>query len=237
MKKKDGNLRRSLFVPEGQPVTAFNIDEKGFAKMDTFDGLAQKNSRTWQLIAICSMIAFFLSIAVLVWAVHQPKTVPVIVTVNGEGNANYIGKVDKSLYGSNKIPEIHKIAQIKNLVTSMFTQVIDEEAQQNYINQAGCLVQGGAATQLNDFFTAHNPFQTMGSYVSAVSVEEPLKQSEKTFIVYFNVKVSTYAGYVISNKRYSMLVTIDYFNMTLENPLGGYITNFDLKEVEKNRKY
>lgn len=224
---------RSLFVPDGQPTSAFNGDKNGMAKMDTVEGLAQKNSRMWQIIAICSLSAFLLSILVLIWAVNMPKTVPIIVTVNSEGNANYIGKVDKSLYGKTKIPEIHKESQIRHLVEYMFTQVIDEEAQQTYINQAAAIVQEGAVNQLNDFYTANNPFATMGTYVSTVDVEQPLKQSEKIYIIYFNVKTSTVTGYVVSDNRYSMLVTLDFYNMTIENPLGVYVTNFDLKKLDK----
>lgn len=224
-------MARTMYVPEGQPVTAFNGDEKGMALMDSHEGLAQKNSRMWQIISLVSLSAFFVALGVNIWAVNLPKTVPVIVTVNGEGQADYIGKVDKASYNTGQIPDVHKYYQIRKLVESMFTWYVDEDAQQLAVRQAESLVQGGAAQQLDMFFRQNNPFQNMGKLVSSVEIEPSMKQTENTFITYFDVTYKTTGGSVSQKSRYSILTTIGYFRMSIENPLGVYITNFDLRKI------
>lgn len=226
-------MARSMYVPEGQPVTAFNGDEKGVALMDTHEGLAQKNSRMWQIIALVSLSAFFLALGVNIWAVNLPKTVPVIVSVNGDGRADYIGKVDKASYNTSQIPDIHKYYQIRTLIESMFTWYTDAEAQQKAVETAERIVQQGAVQQLDQFFTRNNPFQNMGKLISVVDIEPPMKQTENTFITYFDVTLKTTGGTEAQKTRYSILTTIGYFSMSVENPLGVYVTNFDVREISR----
>jgi hypothetical protein len=78
-------MPQSFYVPEGANGTAFTRDDHNLERADTIDGLAQKNARIWQIIAL----------GILIYAVILPKTVPVAVTVNPEGEAAYIGKIDK----------------------------------------------------------------------------------------------------------------------------------------------
>lgn len=224
-------MSRTMYVPDGQPVTAFNGDEKGVALMDTHEGLAQKNSRMWQIISLVSLSAFFVALGVNIWAVNLPKTVPVIVSVNSEGQADYIGKVDKAAYNTSQIPDIHKYYQIHSLIENMFTWYTDEEAQMKAVSDAGKIVQQGAVQQLDLFFQTNNPFQNMGKYITVVDIEPTMKQTENTFITYFDVTLKTVGGIEVSRLRYSILTTIGYFNMSIENPLGVYITNFDIKEI------
>ena len=90
------------------------------------------------------MAVAFLCIGLFAYAVNLPKMVPVVVTVDGEGRANYVGKVDKSLYGNTAIPESAKYYQMKRLIRDMFTKLIDANAQQSYIAEASAIVQKGA---------------------------------------------------------------------------------------------
>lgn len=222
----------------GKKVNAdgsYNIEM--VAAADTIQGLSQKNARMWQIIALVSLVSFFISLGICFYAVRLPKTVPVIVTVDTNGNATYVGKVDKSYWGKSSIPEHHKTYQVKKLVSNMFTWVIDRNAQNNYIATAQNICQGNALHQLDTFFRENNPFDHIGYETQSVEMEEPLKQTNNTYVLYFNV--NTYKdGYLSQSKRYSILATINYFEVTEEtkdlNPLGVYITSFDVKEVVKN---
>jgi type IV secretion system protein VirB5 len=89
-------MPQSFYVPGGSNGTAFTQDDHNFEMADTVDGLAQKNTRMWQIVAMVSLSSFFIALGVLVYAVTLPKTVPVVVTVNPEGEAAYVGKIDKS---------------------------------------------------------------------------------------------------------------------------------------------
>lgn len=233
-------MAQTFFVPNGTNTTAFSTDDKGLEVSDTINGLAQKNARMWQIIALVSLSSFFIALGILIYAVNLPKTIPIVVTVNPEGAAQYIGKVDKSLYGKNTIPEIAKTYQIETLLKNMFTIVIDKDAQNDYILQANSLVQAGAITQLDTFFRQNNPFLNFGKEIQSIEIEALLKQTDKTYFVNFNVTKKTIDGYVKYNTLYSALINIDYFEPNLDNSknkypniLGVYITNFDIKERNK----
>lgn len=225
-------MSSSIFVPGNEDKTPFNVDRNNKIMSDTINGYAQKNARMWQIIALVSLSSFIISLFFLGVAANQPKTVPVIVTVNDEGKTSYVGKVDKSFYNTDQIPEIAKVYQIKHLIQNMFTWVTDSSAQKLYIKQAGDICQGGAVQQLNAFYSSRNPFKYIGEQTCTVDIEEPLKQSDKTYIVYFTTHVKTTAGFEVGGAKYSMLVTMNFFNISEGNPLGIYITNFDVKEQE-----
>ena len=232
------------FIPESNPETPFNTRQVKSKKnkdgsynkeavyvVGTLQATYQKNARMWQIIALVSLTSFFISLGICIYAVRLPKTVPVIVTVDNDGYANYVGKVDKSYWGRSSIPENAKTYQIKKLIGNMYTWVIDKKAQQSYINECGAICQGQAINQLDTFFLENNPFDFIGYKTQSVQIEEPLKQTERTYVVYYNV-LTYEKGSLIDNKRFSMLATLDYFQGTPEsNPLGIYISNFDIKAV------
>jgi type IV secretion system protein VirB5 len=228
-------MAQLFYASEGTNGTAFTEDDRNLETADTINGLAQKNARTWQIIALVSLASFFISLGILIYAVNLPRTVPVVVTVNPEGEAVYAGRIDKSLYGSASVPDIAREYQIKRLLNRMHQWVIDKDAQQAYISEAMALVQSSAARQLDLFFRSNNPFTHLGERTRSVLIESPLKQTEKTWIVYFTTIEKNRSGYETRRTRWSALVNIDSYEPTPENPLGIYITNFDLKSVEEKK--
>jgi type IV secretion system protein VirB5 len=226
-------MPQSFYVPEGSNGTAFTQDDHNLEMADTLDGLAQKNARMWQLIAILSLSSFFISLGILIYAVSLPKTVPVVVTVNPEGEAAYAGKIDKSSYGKAAIPDIAKEYQVKRLLTKMHQWVADKEAQQAYISEAASVVQSSAVKQLDHFFRSNNPFAEFGNKTRSVTIEPPLKQTEKTYIVYFTTLEKFRSGYEGKKIRWNALINLDQYEPSIENPLGLYITNFDIKAIEE----
>lgn len=232
-------MAMKIFAPDlDATVTPFNqsqqtnkkIDTQTIAMADTIQGISQKNARMWQIIALVSLLSFFISLGICLYAIHLPKTVPVIVTVDTQGQATYIGAVDKSYWGKDKIPENAKVYQFKRLVANMFTWVTDKNAQNQYIHECEKICQGNAMTLLNDFYHENNPFNWIGIKTRSVVMEEPLRQTERTYVMYFNI-ITYDQGKEESNERFSMLVTFDYFQgVPKDNPLGIYITNFDIKK-------
>jgi type IV secretion system protein VirB5 len=228
-------MPQSFYVPEGTNGTAFTQDDHHLEMADTINGLAQKNARTWQIIALVSLASFFISLGILMYAVNLPKTVPVVVTVNPEGETSYVGKIDTSRYGSSSVPDIAREYQIKRLLGRMHQWVIDKDAQHAYISEAMSIVQSNAIRQLDLFFRSNNPFAQLGDKTRSVIIEPPLKQTEKTWIVYFTTIEKNRNGYEVNRTRWSALVNIDSYEPTPENPLGIYITNFDIKSVEEKK--
>jgi type IV secretion system protein VirB5 len=223
------------YASEGTNGTAFTQDDKNLETADTINGLAQKNARTWQIIALVSLASFFVSLGILIYAVTLPKTVPVVVTVNPDGEAAYAGRIEKSQYGAATIPDIAREYQIKRLISRMHQWVIDREAQQAYISEAASIVQSNAIRQLDLFFRSNNPFAGFGDKTRSVLIEPPLKQTEKTWIVYFVTTEKNRGGYETKKTRWSALVNIDSYEPKPENPLGIYITNFDIKSIEEKK--
>ena len=112
----------------------------------------------------------------------------------------------------------------------MYTIVIDKNAQQEYIAEANSIVQRGAVQQLDLFFRQNNPFENFGEYVQSVEIQQPLKQTDKTYFVNFEVLRKNPDGYAIYSEDYTALINIDFFeNVPESNPIGIYITNFDIK--------
>lgn len=206
------------------------------AAADTIYGMSMKSARTWQIIAIISIIGFLFSCFIVLYAVKLPKTIPVIVTVDSTGNATYVGKVDDSYWRNTQanIPENHKTYQVKKFINNLFTWVIDSNAQNGYIRECEYLCQGNAASQLHNYILENNPFDNIGVITKTVNQQEPLRQTENSYVVFFTV--NTYRnGYLYSQKNYSVLLTLGFFDVTDQtkdlNPLGVYITSFDIKEV------
>lgn len=223
----------SLFnIPDADPVTSFNSDKPGknaVLMASTIQGNYQRNAVMWQIIALVSLLSFFISLGIIVYAIHLPKTVPVVVTVNGEGRASYVGAIDKGSYGRQSIPEIAKVYQIKHFIERMNTWVVDRNGQNILIKDAQSVVQEGAIGQLDSFFRANNPFNNFGQRIRIVKMEEPLRQSENLYYVRFETILKTASGDTIANEPWTMLVTLGYYQPSPSNPLGLYITNFDLK--------
>jgi type IV secretion system protein VirB5 len=227
---------RSFFAPEGGSHTAFNQTSQELSLHETIQATAQRNARTWQIVALASMSSFLISLALMFYAVNIPKNIPVIVTVNPEGEARYVGKVDRSLYGNTAVPEIAKEYQIKKLITRMHTWVIDLQAQRMYVSETQAVVQAGAIRQLDSFYRADNPYDHTGKETQSVQMEPLLKQTDNTYICYFRVIRRSVNGYELSNAKWTALVNIDAYEASPENPLGVYITNFDLKQITEENK-
>lgn len=243
------NSNTKTFFPDGDfSPTPFNIlrvrrdstsksgnyNHEMLAAADTIQGLSQKNARMWQIIALFSLSSFFISLFICFYAVRLPKTIPVIVTVDNNGSATYVGKVDSSYWGKSNIPEHHKSYQVQKLISNMYTWVIDGNAQSTYIKECENICQGAALNQLNSFFRENNPFDWLGVRTQSVKMDAPLKQTSNTYVIYYDV-LTYQQGRLMQTLRYSALVTLGYYEVTDEtknlNPLGVYVTSFDIKPV------
>ena len=205
---------------------------KDFELVNEYNTVMQQTARTWQIVAVSSLLSFFIALGVIIYAFTLPQTVPVIVTVSPDGEASYIGKVDKSSYGNTAVPEIAKEYQIRKLISCMFSWFIDRNAQNHNIEQAFEITESAAKRELDLFYRTNNPFEYFGERTRAVSFDPVLKQTEKTYIVNFTVTERFISGYEGRTVKYTALVNIDHYQATQNNPLGLYVTNFDIKQME-----
>lgn len=210
------SLKKKLDNKKNTKNGSYNTEMLSMA--DTIQGISQKNARMWQIIALVSLSSFFISLF--------------------NGSATYVGKVDKSYWGRSNIPEHHRTYQVKKLISNMYTWVTDANAQQSYIRECENICQGSALNQLNTFFMTNNPFDWIGTKTQTVKMDEPLKQTERTYVIYYDV-ITFQNGYEVERKRFSALMTLGYFEVTEEtkdlNPLGVYITSFDIQPVQTTK--
>jgi type IV secretory pathway TrbF-like protein len=224
-------MANTIFTPEGGNGTPFTRDNQGLDLLDTVNGMAQRSARTWQVVALCALAAFFIALGVLVYAETLPRTVPVLVALEPTGKAINIGAVDSSNYHT-PIPEIARTYMIKQLINNTHTWVTDKDAQNRYIAEAQASVQRGAINELDQFFREHNPFTYFGQMTQSVDIEPIHRQADKTYLTYFKVTRRNAQGTPVAASRYSILVNLDEFAPTGANPLGIFITNFDIKLLE-----
>jgi hypothetical protein len=76
----------------------------------------------------------------------------------------------------------------------------------------------------------------MGQRIRTVDLEPPLKQTDNTYNIYFTTVEKSTAGFELNRIKWTALVNLDSFEPTPNNPLGIYITNFDIKPLEGNNK-
>ena len=85
-------MSSKVFVPQGTNQTPFNPQLQHF---DYICGQVIKENRLLKFIVVVSVLAFFLSIGITMYAVSQPDSIPGLVTMNDFGGIQYIGPVSR----------------------------------------------------------------------------------------------------------------------------------------------
>jgi hypothetical protein len=62
-------MAQSFYIAEGSNGTAFTQDDHNLEIADTINGIAQKNARTWQIVALVSLASFFIALGILIGTV------------------------------------------------------------------------------------------------------------------------------------------------------------------------
>jgi type IV secretion system protein VirB5 len=94
-------MSSKVFVPQGTNQTPFNPQLQHF---DYICGQVIKENRLLKFIVVVSVLAFFLSIGITMYAVSQPDSIPVLVTMNDFGETQYIGPVSRKNYQNFNVP-------------------------------------------------------------------------------------------------------------------------------------
>ena len=71
----------------------------------------QKN-RLLKFIVVVSVLAFFLSIGITMYAVSLPDSIPVLVTMNDFGETQYIGPVSRKNYQNFNVPKSNRPSRL-----------------------------------------------------------------------------------------------------------------------------
>ena len=125
-------MSSKVFVPQGTNQTPFNPQLQHF---DYICGQVIKENRLLKFIVVVSVLAFFLSIGITMYAVSQPDSIPVLVTMNDFGETQYIGPVSRKNYQNFNVPEVAIQAQVKEFISLSNTLSTDKTVMKNAVNK------------------------------------------------------------------------------------------------------
>ncbi len=222
------------FPPKGTNETPFNPQLQHF---DFICGQVMKENRILKLVAVVSVLAFFLSIGITLFAVAQPDSIPVLVTMNDFGETQYIGPVSRKNYQNFNVPEVAVQAQVKEFVNLMNTLSTDKAVMKKSVNKTYHLLTSTTASKYSTLVREDNPFKDFGSRTKEVLFQtEPLKVSSDTYQVDYQIVTRQLSGQLMSNESFRAVITVKMLQPSEEdikdNPLGIYITAFDMKPID-----
>ena len=201
---------------------------------------AQKNSdRRFRFFAIVGCAGFLLAIIVLVVAIRQPKTVPLVITVSDWGEAKYVGNVSRNSYLGIKVPEIAIEYQLRKFVSNLYSVPSDPQVLKNNLNDcyASCTV--ASSQKLSNRLKENNPLKKFGSVYKTVDIESVLQLTRDSYQVDFLVnntdKVESRNTRIRTRGVLSVKLMEPAKDDLIKNPLGIYITDFDFKELGEEK--
>ncbi len=222
------------FLPKGNASTPFNPQLQHF---DMICGQVMKENRILKYVVIISCLAFFVSIGITFYAVSLPESVPVLITMNDFGETKYIGAVSRKNYQNFNVPEVAVQYQVKEFISLYNTLSTDKTVMKKAINKTYHLLTSTTASKYSSLVKETKPFEDFGERTREVFFQtEPLQLSRDTYQVDYTVTTRSLQGHVSDETNYRALITIKVLQPSDEdirdNPLGIYITSFDMKPLE-----
>ncbi len=227
-------MSSKTYNPKGTNDTPFNPQLQHF---DFICGQIINENRILKFVVVAAVLSFFLSIGICIYAVAQPDSIPVLVTMNDFGETQYIGPVSRKNYQNFNVPEVAVQAQVKEFVILMNTLSTDKTVMKKAVNKTYHLLTSTTASKYSTLVKEDNPFKEFGSRTKEVLFQtEPLKVSGDTYQVDYQIVTRQLSGQIMDNVSYRAVITIKLLQPADEdikdNPLGIYITAFDMKPID-----
>lgn len=221
------------YYPSSKKATPFN------PTLDHFDmicGQVMKENRILKIVTICACISFVLSIAITLYAVSLPDSIPVLVTLNDFGEPQYIGEVSKKNYQNYSVPEIAVKYQVKQFVSLYYTLSTDRGVMDKNVKKMNHMLTNQTSSKYSIMVKEEKLFDGFGSIMREVVFEtEPMKVSNNTFQVDFHLITRSMSGSNLVEEKKRALVTTDCMipskDDVYENPLGIYVTSFEITSI------
>ena len=183
----------------------------------------------WRVTAIASLALAAVAVVGLAWEASQNHIVPYVVQTDKLGDAVAISRADIAAPAS---PALIR-AQLANWISNTRSVYTDAAAEKRIVTEAYALVNGRsrAAAQLNDWFSAHNPFERARNDIVTVAVESVQPISGNTWRIEWREDTASRTGSGQSSQEWQATVTVSVNPPTtaaeiLANPVGLYIDNY-----------
>ena len=223
------------YPPKGTNTTKFNPQLQHF---DMICGQTMRENKMLKLeVSVLVFIVLILSLGIVFFLTKRTQVVPAIVTMNDFGQTQYVGEISRKNYQNFNIPEVAVTYQVKEFITLYKSLSSDKDIVKKNIEKAYHLLTSVSASKYSSLLKENNPYKDYGSYTKEVDFEtEPLKISRDTYQVDYRHITRTLTGIIIEDERQRAVITIKALNPTEEdikdNPLGIYITDFDIKDIK-----
>lgn len=193
-------------------------------------GAARVQARNWRLMALGCLVLCFVTSSALVWRSLQSTVTPYIVEIDHTGAARAIGPATKS-YSPTDAQIAHHLA---NFVQDVRSLSVDPVVVRESWLRAYEYVTDKAATTLNEYAAANDPFADVGRKSRTVDVVSVVRISEGSFQTRWIEK--TYEnGALTDAHRFTGLFTLitkpptDAETLRV-NPLGIYVHSLNWGE-------
>lgn len=221
------------YPPAGKVQTPFYPQLEHF---DWITGQIRRENHILRIIAVISAAAFFLSIGISLYAVSRPNSIPVLVTMNDFGETSYIGEVSKKNYQNFNVPEVALQYQVKDFLNLYYTLSTDKIVMRSNLKKIYHLLTSTTASKYSQFVKEENPFKDFGERTREILFQtEPLKLSKDSYQIDYQIVTRLLSGAVVSNITCRAVLSVKTMQPSDEdikdNPLGIYITAFDMKEI------
>lgn len=222
------------FTPEGQNKTPFNPQLEHF---DYICGQIIQENKMLKFVTTIAAVGFILSIAICFYAVTQPETVPVLINLNEFGESQYIGKITKKNYQNFNVPEVAVVYQVKKFLQLKETLSTDREVMRKSMKEIYGMLTSNSSMRFNNFVKENDPYKDFGYRTKELMFQtEPLRVSTNTYQVDYQVTSRSITGGILETNIRRAIVTTEMLQPSEEdiktNPLGIYITNFDIQKLE-----
>jgi len=220
----------------GPAETRFN---RVINQYDQYINKLIKDSRTWQLVGLCSVIMILGTIIGWFRVVGIQKEIPIVIEVNELGRAKYIGDIGNTAYLQGYTVKDYMIESVlRDFIAYSRNIYVDQEVMSKNYQQAAAWCSNELKLKLRDDLVAEDPFAMIGRIKRYVSIESGIKTTNATWQYdWFDVTSDIY-GKEISKLRYRGMFTVaikepQTENERFNNPLGIYIIDYNISKINE----
>ena len=192
------------------------------------------SKKRWRLVALVAQLFFLASLGILYYAVSMQRVVPVLVAVAQWGEAQYLGEVKSS--SSLNVPEVAIHYQMRDFITCFRSISSDSDILYANITHIYDMLTAKGEKKVTTELRASDPFSKVGALKKTISIETVLRLSTETYQVDW---VETTTGRENRSVHIRGLFTVKLLQPPDKrrafNPLGIYIDDYDMTELETRR--
>jgi type IV secretion system protein VirB5 len=181
-----------------------------------------------RVVGIGVLAAFILCLLLFRYAVSLQQTVPVLVNVMPNGEAQYLGEVRQS--GAFQVPEIAVQFQAREFITLLRSVSTDYQVLYNNIDKCYAMITSSYEPVMTRFLRGASPFDLVGKARRTVEIESVLKITGSSYQVDWVETVADASGQRRSRAR-ALITTVLLPPDDKKNPLGIYIENCEMTEL------